>query len=167
MGTSATVGQFTGKLDKLGKELADTDRPLTATALRGKQIFLASAAAAGVLGSTPAGKRKRVGARYDTKNKKSSLGVGTVVIFYTGPAHLTNNPTRAHQILPRRRVGSRTRRKQAAKALRFPDGDFASSAPHPGTSGKHYYERARAICEQALPRTYASEGLTAALRRVF
>ncbi len=168
MGTSRTVGQFTGKLDKLATELSNVNGPLEATALVGKQIFLASAASAGVLGAKPQGKRKLIGARYDTKNRKSKgLGEGQVVITYTGPAHLVNNPTRAHVILPRRRPGVRTRRKQAARALLFPSGDFAASAHHPGTRGKHFYEKAKAVCEQQLPRVYGRKQITEPLRRTF
>lgn len=167
MGTSTSVAQFTGKLDKLATEMANVQAPLEATAFRGKQIFLAAAASAGVLGAKPAGKRKLIGARYDTKNRKSNtLGEGQVVITYTGPAHLVNNPTRAHVILPRRRPGVRTRRKQAARALTI-NGDLRARANHPGTRGKHFYEKAKAICEKELPNVYARKQLTEPLRRTF
>ena len=167
MGTSTSIAQFTGKLDKLATEMANVQAPLEATALRGKQIFLAAAASSGAIGAKPAGKRKTIGARYDAKNRKSaSLGEGQVVITYTGPAHLLNNPTRAHDILPRRRPGVRTRRRQAARALTI-NGDFRSIAHHPGTRGKHFYEKAKAICEKELPRVYSRKQLTEPLRRTF
>jgi hypothetical protein len=167
MGVSTSVAQFTGKLDKLASELKDVQKPLEATALRGKEIFLSTAAAAGVIGAKPAGKRKMIGARYDTKNKKSQgLGEGSIVITYTGPAHLVNSPTRAHEIRPRRRPGVRTRRKQAARALTI-NSDLRAIAHHPGTKGKHFFERAKALCEVALPRVYAAKQITEPLRRTF
>jgi hypothetical protein len=168
VGTSTTGAQLAGKLEKLAKDMADPQVPLNATALVGKNIFLASAAQAGVLGTKAQGKRKLIGARYDTRNRKTvGLGEGSVVITYTGFAHLMNNPTRAHLILPRRRPGVRTRRKQAARALYFGGDEFASRAPHPGTRGKHFFERAKAICERTLPDVYARKQLTEPLRKVF
>lgn len=106
MGTSTSAAQLAGKLDRYARDMADTRVPLDATALHVKRLFEGSAASAGVLGRTPAGKRKKIGARYD--HVRDAPGRGQVVVAYTGPAHLLNNPTRPH-FIGARRLGSRRR----------------------------------------------------------
>lgn len=205
MGTSTSVAQLTGKLNKLADELGNTKAPLEATALRGKQIFLG--AAGGNIGVKPQGKRKPVGARYDFNNRKATgLGQGAVVITYTGPAHLINNRTSKH-FIGARRLGSRRRLSRLSErvgataafggsnvgafgglaaaqritrsgAIRSggkaaltipgaPDSGLRAYAFHPGTTGKHFFEKAKAICERTLPQVYARKGLTEPLRRTF
>jgi hypothetical protein len=147
MGTSHTGAQLAAKLDKLGRELRDVKRPLNVTALEGKRIFAGTAAAAGAT--------RLARARYDIRGN-------TAVIRYAGAkAHLVNNPTKAHRIEPRSRRGRRGR-----QALVI-DGNVRAYANHPGTRGKGFFQKARAICEVALPRVYGREQLTEPLRRLF
>lgn len=81
--------------------------------MAGKVLFLSSAG--GVIGTVPSGKRKPIGARYDL-GKRSAPGKGSVVVTYTGPAHLVNNPTRQHFITARRQA-SRTRSRRLAAGV--------------------------------------------------
>jgi len=116
MGTSTTVNQFTGKLERLAKEMNDPTGALNVVGLQAKNIFLASAASAGAAGKTVSGKRKPIGARYDLKGKRTKgLGQGQMIVTYTGPAHLLNNPTSRH-FIGARRLGSR--RRLAGRAAR-------------------------------------------------
>ena len=109
MGVSSSPRELAAKLDRFGKDMGNVRVPLEATALHVKGLFQASAASAGALGKSPAGKRKVIGARYDFKNRKTvGLAAGSVVITYTGPAHLLNNPTAPH-FIGARRLGSRRR----------------------------------------------------------
>lgn len=161
MGVSSSPREFAAKLDKLGRELNDVRVPLGATALHVKQLFEASAAAAGVLGSSPAGKRKSIGVRYDLKGSGPTM---QAVVGYTGPAHLMNNPTRPHLIEPRRGRGSRRRRGASALVI---EGSVRAYANHPGTRGKGFYQKAAAVAARTAPRIYAQKQITEPLRRVF
>jgi hypothetical protein len=148
VGTSHTGAQMAAKLDKLAAELRDVDRPLNATALVGKRIFQAAAAGAGA--------SRLVRARYDIRGNQA-------IIRYAGAkAHLVNNPTKAHRIEPR----SRRRRGGQRQALTI-DGNLRAYANHRGTRGKQFFEKARAVCETALPRVYGREQVTEPLRRIF
>jgi hypothetical protein len=163
MGVSTSAGQLAGKLEHLAIEIGNPTPAINVTALQAKQVFLATAASHKALGNV-AGRRKAIGARYNLGRKGKANA--WAVVLYTGPAHLLNNPTKAHEILPRRRPGVRTRRK-GAKALRFADDEFAASAHHPGTKGKHFFEEAKAIVEKQAPTTFAKAGLTEPLHRAF
>ena len=148
MGTSTSPGEMARKLDRLARDLSDQRRPLTLTALAGKRIFASTAAAARA--------SRLARARYD-------LFGNTAVIQYRGAkAHLVNNPTKAHRIEPR----SRRRRGGSRRALTI-GGDVRAYANHPGTSGKRFFEAARAICARELPRVYMKEQVTNPLRKVF
>ena len=161
MGTSRTAAQFGNKINALAKELTDNRGAANKVGLAGKQIFLGHGA--GAVGRKPAGKRKIIGARYDTV--KDSAGRSSVIVTYTGPAHLLNNPTKPHRIEPRRPRGSRSRRK-GRQALTI-GGDLRAGADHPGTKGKNFYRKARAQCVKTLPGIYGKAQLTEPLRKVF
>ena len=148
MGTSSSPAEFAAKLSKLGSELGDVRKPLTVTALAGKQIFAASAAGAGV--------SRLARARYDMRRGN------TAIIRYAGAkAHLVNNPTKAHRIEPRSRRGRRGRRVITI------GGDVRAFANHPGTRGKGFFQAARAISERELPKVYMKAQVTDPLRRLF
>lgn len=98
MGVSTSPAQLAAKFEKLGKDLTDPKVPLNAAGLAGKRIFEASAASAGALGIKPSGKRKAIGARYDFVKGE---GAGAIIVTYTGPAHLINNPIARHFIAPK------------------------------------------------------------------
>lgn len=204
MGTSSTPAQLAAKLDRFSKDLRDVTVPLEATALEGKRIFERSAASVGALGATIAGKRKAIGARYDLNKASKQAGRAVAVITYTGPAHLLNNPTRAH-IIAARRLGL-SRRRSTSRAARERDvtlafggsaagmfgalrsatrttrsgalrsqgkaaltigSDLRAYARHPGTHGKGFFQRARAMSESRLPAVYGRKQLTEPLRRSF
>lgn len=163
MGTSTSPAQLAAKLDRFGKDLNNVRVPLSATALHVKRIFETSAASAGVLTTKPVGKRRAIGVRYDLKGEGPTM---SAVVTYTGPAHLMNNPTKAHRIEPRRPRGVRTRRRRGATALVI-NGSVRAFANHPGTKGKGFYQRARSIAEKTAPRVYAQKQLTEPLKRNF
>ena len=154
--------------------------------MAGKVTFQASAG--GVIGSKMAGKRKPIGARYDLKGRGMS---GVVVVTYTGPAHLVNNPTRPHMITAKGLRGSRRSRGsratgaalvgtfgmsgagafggfggKGAKALTVGP-NLRAYARHPGTSGKGFAQRAKAAEATASPEVYTRAGITAPLKGVF
>jgi len=163
MGTSSSVAQLTGKLYRLAHDLADQKKPLNVVTLEAKRTMQATAGSA--LGTRPAGRRKMITVGYTIKGEGPAA---VAIVGYRGPAHLINNPTRPHDIFPRRARGSRSRRR-GATVLRFNagDGGFAPMAPHPGTRGKRFYEKAKVIIEHRAPRTYQKVGLTDPLRRAF
>lgn len=134
-----------GKLSRLSRELTNTRRPLVVTALAGKQIFAASAAAAGAA--------RLARARYDLR------GDSAIIRYAGAKAHLVNNPTKAHRIVPR----SRRRGRQALTI----NGDVRASANHPGTRGKRFFEAARETSIRELPRVYNRVAVTEPLKRIF
>lgn len=161
MGTSTSVAQLTRKFDALVKDLENPRPALNATGQEGKRIFRAHAARAGVLGSSIAGKRKAIGVRYDYRSRSAQ---GSLVITYVGPAHLVANPTKPHEILPRRRPGSR--RRSGARALTI-GGNVRARASHPGTKGKDFARKAKAEGLAELPAVLGRTLITVPLRRIF
>lgn len=189
------------KLNRAGEALTSNRPALERTALTAKSIFQGSAASAGVLGRKPSGTRKAINARYDFKSAKQDL-VDEVVVFYTGPAHLVNNPTKPHYIVAKHLAASRgagqerarlagaasafggsargafgalqatrttrrgTRARAGKRALTI-DSNLRAYAAHPGTKGKHFFEKARAATTRVAPRIFQREGIREPLRRVF
>lgn len=188
MGTSTSAAQLAKKIDTFAKAVADPKPGLNAAGLAGKTVFQAQAAGAGVLGSKLAGKRKPINARYDLKGQGMKAAV---IVTYTGPAHLVNNPTRPHFITAKGLRGSRRSRAQraggaalvgtfglssrgafggfggkGAKALTIGP-NLRAYARHPGTKGKGFFQRAAPIVKKQAPTVYQKKGLTAPLRSVF
>lgn len=163
MGVSTTSAQFSAKLDRLSKDLRDPRVPLNATALHVKRLFEASAAEAGVLNAKIAGKQNAIGVRYDIKGQGQTA---SATIRYTGPAPLVNNPTKQHRIEPRRARGRRTRRRSGASVLVI-NGSVRAWANHPGTRGKHFFQKAKVAAQATAPRVYGEKQLTEPLRRIF
>ncbi len=87
----------------------------------------------------------RVGVRYDVKG----FDKPTALVKWFGPAHLVNNDTHAHRIAPKKRRG-----KKAIASSSF--GPFAS-AEHPGTRGKHFYEKGRDTAYNLVPSVLRTE----------
>lgn len=187
MGTSTTAKQLAGKLEKFAGEMRDSDRALNTVGMAGKGIYLSHAAKAGVLGSKIAGKRKAIGAGYDRTRKGNG-----VMVFYKGPAHLVNSPTKQHFIGAKRlgtrkgfnaraaRVGAMAafggsnrgafgslRQIRNGKRALLIGGDYAAYAFHPGTAGKGFHARARAECEQRLPGVAGRASITGPLKAIF
>ena len=82
----------------------------------------------------------RLGVRYDVKGRINP----SALIRVTGPYHLAEHDTSAHDI-PR----ANRRRK---KILKFPDGGYARTARHPGSRGRQPFARAVAATRGDVPR---------------
>lgn len=148
MGTSNSSNEWVRKLTKLSAELDNTRKPLTITALAGKGIFATSAAAAGA--------SRLARARYDIRGNRA-------IIRYAGAkAHLVNNDTKGHPIFPRSRGRGRGRR-----ALTFNGVLRAYVLDHPGTTGKRFFQAAKAVASRELPKVYMKAQVTDPLRRLF
>lgn len=164
MGTSTSARELAGKFATYERRFSDMRQALIPAAEVGKTIFRAAAAAEGALGASLHGKRKPIGVRDDF------VGRDAVVVTYTGPAHLVNNPTHAHPIVASG-LGGKTRRARVRAGVRVAFG-LASSVGgfngtgkraltigsdrrgvvfHPGTRGKHFYEKARPIVVHQVP----------------
>jgi hypothetical protein len=99
------------------------------------------------------GKRgAKIGARYDVKGNTNPVAL----IRATGPAHLIERDTQAHRI-PRER--SRGRKRYAAFG-----GSVYSRVEHPGTRGKHPFERGWKKAAPQTPAIFQRE-VRAALRK--
>lgn len=158
MGTSTSARQLGRKFDRLARELRDNKGALNKTGMAGKREF--QGAAAGLIGTRPAGKRKVINARYDIARDGSG-----VTITYVGAAHLVMNPTRPHRIEPRRPRGSRSRRR-GRQALTI-NGELRAGANHPGTKGKPVFKVAKHRCVQVLPGIYGRAQITEPMRKAF
>lgn len=114
-----------------------------------KAIMLATATSKGVApGGKIAGKRWTV--RYD-------LNPGTTpaaLVRFTGPFHLVESPTKAHQIVAGE--GRKRRGRGRARALRIGD-QFRASASHPGTKGKRVFATGKVLAGQKVTRQMAHQ----------
>jgi hypothetical protein len=185
MGSSSSVPQFVAKFEKAAQAVGSNRPAVEATAMVAKKLFIGSAAAVGVGRAAPPGDKASlsVSARYDIKGSGSQH---TALIRYTGPAHLMNNPTKAHEIRPRMFVGTRGTKARAQKgaALMAAFGLDARSGAlgggvvtvaghpvnvihHPGTKGLKFAEKAKALAAIECPKTYRRVGLTDPLHKVF
>lgn len=72
----------------------------------------------------------RVGARYDVRGQDEAL------VRATGPLHLVERDTKAHEIQPKAR-----RRKSGRTGVRLADGSVRRSVRHPGTKGQRPFEK--------------------------
>lgn len=154
---SASAADLAAKCAATGSRLTAVPRAgVTEAALAAKGVMLAEAAKAGATRLSGVGRKgARVGVGFDVKGGVNA----TAIVSYRGPAHLANNPTRPHEITPRK--GGRGR--QGKRALSTPDGAFAR-VQHPGTRGKQFFEAAapkvaaqtRAIFRQEVRRQLVS-----------
>lgn len=189
MGTSSSVDEFVAKQMRAAAELAKMDnannRPLMQAAREAKRIHTAFMARA-IGGDLRMGKR-RIGIKYD------AVSAG-VLIKATGPAHLIERDTSAHWIAPKSKRGGRTRKGNANRlggmafvdaltggggrigaglgrgrtGIKMPPNDtgFSMYARHPGTTGKHPFERGqRAVIQATGPKL--AKAITAELARVY
>jgi hypothetical protein len=72
----------------------------------------------------------KLGVRY---NLKAAGDSPSATVKATGPWQIIERDTKGHTIQPRK--------KGKRKALRLPNGGFRRSVPHPGTRGKHPWEK--------------------------
>lgn len=148
MGTSHSPQEFARKIHELAAATEKSQRAaVTAGAQATKAIMLGAASARGMTpGSKIAGKRWTV--RYDL-----APGLNSALVRFTGPFHLVERSTKAHEIVPRK--GSKRRRGGQGKALRIGD-QFRSSVSHPGTRGKHIFAAGRSLAGERIPRLMAT-----------
>ncbi len=174
MGTSTSVTQFSRKISVGGsKAVSEAVRDgVQKSALAGKRIFLANM---GTRRLRNVGRSKggaKVGARYDLGAVSPSDAAAR--LYYVGPAHLLNNPIQEHAIYPR---GVRVRdgesnkvtkraRKGGGQGLVMPDGQIRVYANHPGTAGKHFFEKSVPQVEAARRRIMRQE-LASSMRKQF
>lgn len=86
----------------------------------------------------------------------------TVVVKMNGPAHLIERDTKAHQI-PKTRKRSRRGRPNA---LRIGNQWVTGPISHPGTEGKHPFERGVNTARVLAPKVY-QRGVQVGLRKAF
>lgn len=166
MGVSRTPAELAAKLGLAAQAIGDNHLALERTAQATKKIFLASLRQSGVKGTTPIS--KKVKARYDILGARQA----TALVRYTGPAHLLNNPTKAHSIVSRKNRRSRKWRGSrdsgvGLKGAVLVNGQPYAHADHPGTKGKHFFERAVPVASRVAPKVYERTGFTEPLRRIF
>lgn len=146
---SSSPDQLAARLQSAGRGITRANRVgVEKACLAGKGVMLAALdAAGGGKGLRGVGRSgARVGVRYDVRGFQNPVGI----LRYTGPVHLLNNPTKAHDIKNRRRGGKR--------AL-SPSGNpwAAAVVRHPGTPGKKFHDRAEPIVLAQSKRIIAAE----------
>lgn len=115
-----------------------------------------------------------------------AVGAETAMVKW-GPAGLVrilNDPTKAHDIFPRKFLGTRGTGKRAQKGaalmaslglnarsgqggVKLRDGSIRHSVHHPGTKGKHFVETGKAEAVPVVKDMYGRLALTEPLRSVF
>ena len=128
----STPAQFAGKMHRVADGVKRAPREITKRGVlvvkRSVQEKLAADAPRGRLN---VGKRgQRVGVRFDLRSDNEAI------VKMTGPAHLLERDTKAHRI-PRERKTSRAKKRYAV----IPGVGVRAYANHPGTKGKHTFER--------------------------
>lgn len=182
----STPAQFTAKMRKATLEIQGagkagvTNVAKTLTHRARQNIAVASGGDSRLSGVGKTG--ARVGAKYSVRGGDSPTGLVTAI----GPLQLIERDTQEHGELPRsvgRIQGRRTKEARYAAKQRlynalFGSGGFSGATPlstpygpryrvqHPGTRGKHPFERAVDATVPDAPRIFQRE-LEAALRRAF
>jgi hypothetical protein len=149
VGTSSTVGEFVGKMNKASATLTQQDKALLAAVIETKKIIKASFARA--IGGDMRMGRKRINVRDD----KISRGY---IVKATGPAHLIERDTADHDIRPRRRRGGRR------GALLVPGFGFLPVVHHKGTTGKHPFEKGAKAAVRPAAIAYRKAAMTDLLK---
>ena len=158
MGTSKSGAELAHKLFNAGNSIEKATRSgLLAGGQTVKAAALAQLAAAGAGSGRMRGVGKsgaRVGVGYDIV--RAAGGEAAVRVGMKGPVHLLERDTRPHMIEPRR-----------GEALQFSDGRFrAYVAHHPGTRGKHPWEKALTASLPLVPQAIQHQ-VTVGLIRAF
>jgi hypothetical protein len=157
-----TVGQFAKEargfsqtLEKVERESVRASALLVTTAVRRNIV----AVSGGDFRLSGMGRRgARVGARFD---EKVTGGKASALVRATGPLQIVEGDTKPHSIGPKKR-GPRGRRR----ALRIPGIGFRNVVKHPGTRGKHPFERG---VNESLPKVPAivQRTVSQAMRKAF
>lgn len=187
MGTSTSSEEFVAKLLRTANHLNKLDR--TPELLKAAQAAtkVEKGFMAGAVGADLRMGKMKLGVRYD----KVSNGY---IVKATGPAHLIERDTSSHWIASRRKRGGRTRKGNAGflggmqliaaltggagpiggglgrgrTGIKMPPSESGWSmyAKHPGTKGKHPFERGQDAAIPVAARAYTTE-LTRNIAAVF
>lgn len=132
----STPTQFAVKMRRVADDVKRADDQITVrAALTVKRSVQGHLAVAAPRGRLNVGKRgQRVGVRYDLRKPTEA------VVRMTGPAHILERDTKAHRI-PRESRGRGRGRTRNVKRLSIPGIGVRMSAQHPGTKGKHPWEK--------------------------
>lgn len=143
MGTSTFV-EFSTKMDRLGGLIPPTSKKIVdRSAFTVKKAVQAQLAVAAPRGRLNVGKRgSRIGVRY-------RLHENSAVVAMFGPAQLIERDTKPHRI-PRATVGRRRRANR--KPINIPGIGWRQYANHPGTKGKHPWEKGLRLARPLLPK---------------
>jgi hypothetical protein len=166
MGTSNSSAELAKKFISAGEALSSNRPAIEKSAQVTKAVFLTSLRQAGVKGTTPVS--KKVKARYDIKGTQHA----SALVRYTGPAHLLNNPSRAHSIVSKKTGRSRRFRSTresgvGTRGAILVNGNPKAYARHPGTRGLGFFQRAKPVAAKVAPAEYRKAGVTEPLRRIF
>lgn len=151
MGTSSSPGELVRKLSKAGGAIDGAARDgVFKAALLVKTSVLSEMHTTRLRGVGKKG--AKIGVRFDVKGTKNP----TALIRATGPFHLLERDTKAHDITP----------KKKKKALSIPGVGPRASAHHPGSRGKHPWEKGIKRVDGKIPQVIMREQ-AASLRRFF
>lgn len=155
MGVSRSPAELQRKLERLAGDLADLDLAVVKEASQLTKESVLKYAPSRMSGVGKKG--AKIGVRYNVGNFG---GVAQSRVFATGPFHLIERNTRAHRI-PKDR-GKRGRRRYAV----IPSVGVRAWAMHPGTKGKHPWEKGVNAAEPRV-RALLEKKTALAIRRVF
>lgn len=127
-----TPTQFAVKMYRTADGMSRAQRQITTQAAQAVKVSVQKKlVVAAPRGRLNVGKRgQKVGVRYDLRSDAEA------VVRMTGPAHLLERNTKAHRI-PRERKTGRARKRYVV----IPGVGVRAYANHPGTKGKHPFER--------------------------
>jgi hypothetical protein len=148
-----TLEQFAGQCRTFSGELAKAQKAAAGKAAQGLQDKVnantRAIAASGALSGVGKG-----GARVGVKVE--SLKAGSAIVKATGPYQLIERDTAAHRV-PRAARGKK-------RVLLIPGIGYRRSVHHPGTKGKHPFERAVNAYGPQVPRVFQAEVRSAMAR---
>lgn len=146
--------------------------------LAAKEIVVATAASKGLTRDS-----RITGAKWAVRYDVKGFNNPTSLLKVTGPFHLVESDTKAHQIYRKgKRVkgrgSSRINKAQALAevfggrgaysggSLKLTDGSYRKVVKHPGTKGKHIWEDSKKIIRRAVP-TVMAQRIIGGWREVF
>lgn len=155
MGTSKSFAELAKKMEAAAREIeTKSDVEVTAAnAIRAKKVILAQMKVAAPRLTLNAGRKAkpvRIGVRYDMRKDKKAA-----IVKATGPAHLIERDNAPHQMpkdlggtlthtaTGRKRSAKSQAKRRADQAKKFRIGNKTVTGPikHPGTKGKHPFEK--------------------------
>lgn len=154
MGVSHSGIELGQKFERLATDLRDSQSALLSKAAMASKIaFLAAPGA-------PHGKLQGVGTKGARVGVKYRVFGTTAVVRWFGPAHLVNNPTKAHDITPKKRG-----RRSGKKAV-VVNGQPVARSHTKGTRGKHFFEIGKKVAVKEATKVVQSGNLNT-IRNVF